>query len=90
MAKVFGESFPGQAAEKSHAHVFEGGFEPGDAPPVDFTNFPDTKPVDPETEPPCDPETGLPVILPDQASGHTPFDDADAFPENVPDFLDFF
>jgi hypothetical protein len=85
MARHF-EGFPGQAEGKSHAHVFEEGFEPREAPPVDVTDHLETEPANPGTEPTFDHAIGLPVIPAEQAFGHIPFDNDD-FPGHVPEFF---
>ena len=86
MAKFFPEgSFPGHAPEQGNAHVIEAGFQPGEAPPVDFLGLP----VTPDTEPTFEPATGLPIIPLDQAFSHSPFEEAD-FPAELPEFPDFF
>ena len=89
MAKIFDTGFPGQAPEQGNAHVLDAGLEPG-TPPVDVLDLPETKPVVPDTEPTFDHATGLPFIPAEQALNHAPFGDDDDFPEDVPDFLDFF
>ena len=90
MAKGFEGDFPGKAPGQGNAPFAEGDFQPGEAPPVDVLNLYDSenKPVSPVTDPEFEPATGLPMIPPEQALDHVPFDGEDGFP-GEPEFLDF-
>ena len=85
MAKVFSGGFPGQALGQGKPPFAEGDFQPGEAPPVDFLGLP----VTPDKEPTFEPATGLPILPPEHAFNHAPFDEEN-FSVDLPDFPDFF